>query len=471
MEQQQLITTKEFEAKIASLKKQIHVAQVSAQAAEESPDDVQEFLEPEASLDVLSEREGEEHESIVSPTEGKEDTSPLGPGEQMCSSYGKPLSPEQAALMVPSSEEGLIWHAMVVPDNYAKPKETESPGHILPRRAEPTATKTEFFSSLVETADHRWIFHGVLNGWPSLTDFEVKSITALGKNLLGKKTVKRLWEAGSGKQPSFPEKAKAIRVTLRAPAWTFYGWAANSSGFVWWFQQFTPRFLYGENIMRTIASEAKVPLATKVHLFAHRYSRGMKTESRKDKLTYHTGLLMEWDHGQYCTIIELATFNGVSGRYGKVNWMHDKLSKRPLLYRHFPGELVGPWKSDLAEIRCTDVEAKNKLQFEDYFAQYTGPQQRFLAPEIYRSEEVRLTHRSQVDVAAYLINYTGRDRRYTEEFRNCQTFVADFFSFLTGKKDSEPFHASVRMLYKPRQHLFLYEPSMYKFANVKSLHK
>lgn len=474
LEQQQLVAAKEFEAKISSLKDQIHQAkQASLAVAEESQEiSTNEYVEPESQQDDLNEREGEEIfvEDTVDSKE-KEDDTPLGPGEAMESVYGQPLTPEQAAAIVPATDEGLIWHATIVPDNYAKPKETEGPGKILARRPEPTATKTEFFSSLVETADHRWIFHGVLNGWPALTNFELKSMTVLVRNFVGQKTVKRTWAAGCGKPPTFPDKAKAMKVTLRAPAWTFYGWTPNSTGFVWWFQQFVPRFLFGENILRAFHEEGKIPNATRVHAFAHRYSRGPKPETRKDKITYHTGLLMEWDHGKYCTVIELATFNGVGGRYGKVNWMHDKLKKRTLLYQHFPAEMVGPWKADNAEIRCTDVEAKSKQEFEAYLAQYTGPQHRFLVPEVFRSEEVRLSHRSQADIATYLLNYSNRDRRYAEEFRNCQTFVADFFSFLTGKKDSEPFHASIRVLYKPRQHLFLYDASMYKFANSKVLHK
>ena len=34
----------------------------------------------------------------------------------------------------------------------------------------------------------------------------------------------------------------------------------------------------------------------------------------------------------------------------------------------------------------------------------------------------------------YLLNYMGRDRRYTEKVRNCQAFAADFFGFVAGKK-------------------------------------
>ena len=38
------------------------------------------------------------------------------------------------------------------------------------------------------------------------------------------------------------------------------------------------------------------------------------------------------------------------------------------------------------------------------------------------------------DVARHLLNYMGRDRRYTEKVRNCQAFAADMFSFVAGAR-------------------------------------
>jgi hypothetical protein len=40
-----------------------------------------------------------------------------------------------------------------------------------------------------------------------------------------------------------------------------------------------------------------MPRATCAHLFHHRYSRGDKPESTKEKLIYHAAILLEWDHG------------------------------------------------------------------------------------------------------------------------------------------------------------------------------
>ena len=53
-----------------------------------------------------------------------------------------------------------------------------------------------------------------------------------------------------------------------------------------------------------------------------------------------------------------------------------------------------------------------------YVAKYTGNERgkgRFLDPHFSHSAPVRLFHRSQPDIVRYLLNYMGRDRRYTEK--------------------------------------------------------
>jgi len=150
-------------------------------------------------------------------------------------------------------------------------------------------------------------------------------------------------------------------------------------------------------------------------------------------------------------------------------------------------------------------------------ARYSGPSERFFVPDIVETAPVRLAHRSQAHLARYLINYVGNDPSYHEgapsplplrartsllfvwvclcgrahavvavfstgtnlllllpclcgvcwmvsaetrcaESRNCQTFTADLFGFLTGKRDVRPYHQFNRLLYKPRHWQFLYEP-------------
>ena len=220
------------------------------------------------------------------------------------------------------------------------------------------------------------------------------------------------------------------------------------------------------------------PTATAAHLFAHRYAR--KTETNKDRITYHSAVLLEWSHGLFTTVIELATLNGIGGRRGKSNWCADKLESRPELYRAMPSCMVVPWKGEYAEIRCCDVPAKSLEEFQAYVAGacarpmasrgwlgvrqgtcvrvcvhtpgacvqgaytcmgnlsamdahargvlvqgssslvtsllgFVGPELRFIDPHFDLSAPVRLNHRGQTDVMRYLINYAGRDRRYTEK--------------------------------------------------------
>mmetsp|Transcript_8684 Transcript_8684/g.14099 ORF Transcript_8684/g.14099 Transcript_8684/m.14099 type:complete len:115 (+) Transcript_8684:1262-1606(+) len=78
------------------------------------------------------------------------------------------------------------------------------------------------------------------------------------------------------------------------------------------------------------------PIAVRIHHFAHRYSY-KRAETIKDQLVYHAGVLVEWDHRQYCTVFELGFLNGVSGYGGKSNWVVDKNAKPPGLYRAMPG--------------------------------------------------------------------------------------------------------------------------------------
>ena len=173
-------------------------------------------------------------------------------------------------------------------------------------------------------------------------------------------------------------------------------------------------------------------------MFAHRYALGAgRAEFTKDTVKYHGAILLEWDHGAFCSVVELATLNGVGGRKGKANWHRDKLQEVPELYAYMPPEMIAPWHGDLAEVRVHDVPARTPEEFNEYLTEFTGSDLRFVDPHFAGRESkhsgfVRLTFRRQDHIARYLLNYMGRDGRYREEFRNCQTFAADFFSFLAG---------------------------------------
>lgn len=120
-----------------------------------------------------------------------------------------------------------------------------------------------------------------------------------------------------------------MRVTLRAPAYTQRGYSPDSPGHVWWAhtQPYEPRYTdkghwvkaevepslqHGENMIRAVKARdsEREPRAVRAHLFAHRYARGDKKETKKNKITYHGAVLLEWDHGMFTTVVELATLNG-----------------------------------------------------------------------------------------------------------------------------------------------------------------
>ena len=96
--------------------------------------------------------------------------------------YGQPVSSSEATRLCPpptaddvTSEGGFIYHAHLVSDEWAHPKDTDEDGTIKPRRPSLPVRQKDFFSSLVQTEDGRWLFSGVLNGWPGLTLLEVRS--------------------------------------------------------------------------------------------------------------------------------------------------------------------------------------------------------------------------------------------------------------------------------------------------------
>ena len=68
------------------------------------------------------------------------------------------------------------------------------------------------------------------------------------------------------------------------------------------------------------------------------------------------------------------------------------------------------------------------------------------------------TPQPQADVAAYLLNYMAHSGGYSQERRNCQTFAADLFALLSGRRGVEPYRQSQRLLYRERVADFQYEP-------------
>ena len=259
-------------------------------------------------------------------------------GDGMCllSKYGPShLSAQEAAKLVPRSDKndsGLVWHAQIIGEAQEeilkKSRDWDSVNNcIKPRRGSLMVTSKDFFSSLIKTEENppRWIFSGKLNGWPSLVLFEVQRITA--SITKPRSLIFRTWsskkEGKKGIPPSFPKekagmyKHKEVRARLRAPGWTSRGWSESSPGYAWWYegQRSTPRVLHGENLIKIPRQLLEDdPICTKIHMFSHRYAIGKnKIENPKERFTYHSAILLEWDHQKFCSVVELALLNGLSG--------------------------------------------------------------------------------------------------------------------------------------------------------------
>lgn len=432
------------------------------------------------------------------------------------SSYGGAPSldeKELADLIGPDEDGGLVWTAKLVPSDAA----------IKPRRGMPFPVTTEDFLSSVkrigtpiiqaqaasgyddlwerdarassqhdggqQSEEHaRWVFQGVLNGWPGLTLLEVRRVRvektggfSMGWSGPGKSSSgKTIWDAEEDGNERGVELADAINgykgsrssgliVELRAPTSSARGWSERSPGFVFWVEGMSVdekspslKVTYGTDI-RSNSTEDGDPACTMVHMINHRYATGDRTESAKDKLTYHSIALLEWEHRKYVSVVEIGYLNGLGGYKGKSNWVEDKdATPHSQLYAAMPPEMVLPWKETLSEIRVTNVPYRDKDDFvENYMRRHGGHRGRFVDVTCSFSHEVRLTYNSRSNVATYLVNYILRDKTYSEMRRNCQTFTADLCAFLAGKRNISPYHPVQQIQYRNSTHTFLYESSKY----------
>jgi PPPDE putative peptidase domain. len=415
---------------------------------------------------------------------------------------------------------GLLWKATIVPDDFDErfeQKGTLKMCHknnydakhkcLKPRRGNLLVKSSDFFGSLVKIDEQqnqvkdetllndddeklddvqvfsnrnnnnnnnvksRWVFSGVLCGWPALKTLEVLKIEYKRALALQWRTHWNAEENVKGVPPSFPTGPvlSEVRAILRMPPYTMSGWSPSSPGFVFWFEgngtRKIPRLTYGTDILKVFqredhAAATSAPRCIRVHMISHRYATGDNVQIR-DRLAYHSLALLEWDHGKYCTVVELAYLGGIGGYNGQANWVEDKLEPCNSLYKCLPPEMIHPWKSNLSEIRVFDVQPKTLEEFMVYMNRHTGKYARFLNVQVTVSLPVRLTFSSREHIAQYLINYIRRGKTYSEIRRNCQTFAADFCAFLAGKKDIQPFHPINQQAYRNQAHYFLYEPTMY----------
>eukprot|EP00547_Thalassionema_nitzschioides_P005458 CAMPEP_0194202242 /NCGR_PEP_ID=MMETSP0156-20130528/2317_1 /TAXON_ID=33649 /ORGANISM="Thalassionema nitzschioides, Strain L26-B" /LENGTH=509 /DNA_ID=CAMNT_0038927679 /DNA_START=186 /DNA_END=1715 /DNA_ORIENTATION=+ len=419
--------------------------------------------------------------------------------------YGAPLSKEEAKNLIPKgSRGGLVWKSLIIPDDFIEkngklmnglnPRDFNlDEGTVKERRASLLVTQTNFVSSLTKVDDNeggghpRYIWYGILNGWPSLRCFELVALEERRGMQLGmipnqmqlmassrKLMWKTVWDVtteGGGcevdpcgvvrKNPH-----QLYRATLRGIPWTSFAWAENNPGFVFWYEPHHangPRFTYGMELTRKLSDD---DICTKIHMLSHRYALGRK-ESARDRITYHSVCVLEWEHGQYCSVLELAYLNGIGGYQGKSNFYDDRDAKPTnKLFQAFPPELIQPWLDKKAEIRGFDVEARNFEEFKKFVLKYEGNDKRFVDPVFNFSHEARLTFRSKAQIARYLINYATRDADYATLKRNCQTFAADFCAFVAGKKNVSPYSGLVSTAQmENKAHYFLYDS--YAYESVK----
>lgn len=257
--------------------------------------------------------------------------------------YGHPLSPQEAVARLPTSDTpGHVWNVTIVPDQFiVNGKLTRGLNKrdfdmerraIKPRRASLPVAKTDFFSSLVKVpgsskdgSPPRYIFHGVLNGWPALTCLELLSLeqkrhaTSIPtpKDLVtGQIVWTHVWQSGldSNCDPALSDHTRVYRAKLRAAPWSARGWSAASSGFCFWCEALRPagpRVTFGTQMTEKLGPDK----CTYIHMISHRYAR--VREGPRDRLTYHSVCLLEWEHGDYCTVVESAYLNGMGGYKGK----------------------------------------------------------------------------------------------------------------------------------------------------------
>ena len=245
-----------------------------------------------------------------------------------------------------------------------------------------------------------------------------------------------------------------MRVTLRAPAHTAAGWDAASPGYAFWID---PSLVV--HVGAAAAAAAPRVRATRCHHFAHRYAKPAAEETAKDALTYHAGVLVEFDDGT-ATLFEVGWRNGLAGFHSRSNWFSAEDAVR--IDAAMPPALKLPWRSELLEIRSQDVPFATRAALEAYLLGLSGREahHRFLDARVTHSADVRVCFRTKGDLLTYALNYAARDPEYHEESRNCQHFAADFFAFLAGTPPIPPHSAVCRVLYRPRPYYFLYPPKM-----------
>ena len=139
----------------------------------------------------------------------------------------------------------------------------------------------------------KWIFSGVLNGFPGLKHLELVKIEFKAAMVPRWRTHWHTDQNPKDVKPSYPQNIiglTEVRAKLREPGWSAQGWSKDSPGYVLYYQppetKKVPRILYGTNIIKTLEAERceqtdylglryhyrQSPKCIKVHMISHRYA-------------------------------------------------------------------------------------------------------------------------------------------------------------------------------------------------------
>ena len=112
-------------------------------------------------------------------------------------------------------------------------------------------------------------------------------------------------------EPQFPADVDSCLVKLYKPSWTDEGYQEDVPGYIWYYTGGASngsdrRIAYGDNVLGAAREfderiHGKASKAVRVSHFGHRYAK--QKESAKDRISYHTGVFIEWDHGEYGTVV------------------------------------------------------------------------------------------------------------------------------------------------------------------------
>jgi hypothetical protein len=376
---------------------------------------------------------------------------------------GGGVSPDAAVGWAEQAFAGKRWHAEIFPDDWCRqpllpPRgaKTCHEGILKSRRGQPALHRGELLAMLKATPGNA-VLKGPINGWQGITNVQIHSITCKANGAHGGRG-HYLWKFASnmkGSSDQFPDLSQIVgaamdsassdpfcaestllRASLVGSNWTSTGWKENSPGFAFWFQaqNVEPRTVVGEQMIE-YAGEGR---AVRAHLWAIQppaQPRGhWIMDEIYDKFGWHSGIVLEWDHARFLTIVEL-------------NW---RSRSRSLFFEdmksyihHAPPGMDEPYTDKMSELGMLDIKAKTVDELVAYFQKYSEKgelepkDQRFLRPTVpwnNYSDDVHLRRNRGADIARYIVNYISADGTYNMQSRNCQTFASDLYTFLTGHR-------------------------------------